>query len=118
MKSVPSLISVGASALCLALGIWLYVLSGSNQSLQREAQKQQQELQNQQQAFQLKQQQFQIQQEQINAAVNINQNQYPQVLQAIANASVKSDKLKTLLTKRGFTVKDDSKNASTPAPGQ
>jgi hypothetical protein len=122
MKSLPFVISTVASALSLLLGLWLFFLGGTNQSLQNELQKLQQEVQTQQQILQVKQQQFQVQQEQINAAQQISQQVGPALLRDMAVASIKNDKIKKILTSHGYNVelKDEPKDgkpaAAAPAP--
>ncbi len=123
MKSLPFVISTGASALSLLLGLWLFFLGGTNQGLQNDLQKLQQEVQNQQQILQVKQQQFQLQQQQIDAAQQISQQVGPALLRDMAVASIKNDKIKKILTSHGYNVelKDEPKDgkpagAATPAP--
>jgi hypothetical protein len=118
MKSLPFVIATGASALSLLLGIWLFFLGGTNQSLQNDLQKLQQEVQSQQQILQVKQQTFQAQQEQINTAQQISQQVGPALLRDMAVASIKNDKIKKILTSHGYNVelKDEEKGAKAPAP--
>ena len=122
MKSLPFVISTGASALSLLLGLWLFILGGTNQGLQNDLQKLQQEVQNQQGVLQVKQQQFQVQQQQIDAAQQISQQVGPALLRDMAVASIKNDKIKKILTSHGYNVeqKDEPKDgkpaAATPAP--
>jgi hypothetical protein len=94
-------ISVAASALSLLLGIILFAVGNSNQSLQAEIQKQQAEIQK--------------QQEQINTGNQISQQVGPNLLRDMAVSSVKNDKMKALLNKHGYNV-NVQPNAS-PAPG-
>jgi hypothetical protein len=116
MKNVSSLISTGTAALCLLLGIWLFVLGGKSQGLQSELQKLQQEVQNQQQILQTKQQQLQLQQEQINAGNTISQQVGPALLQDMASLSLKNEKLKNLLAKHGYNVEVKADKSKTEAP--
>jgi hypothetical protein len=121
MKSLPFLVSTGASAISLILGIWLFALGGTNQSLQNELQKKQQDAQTQQQVLQTKQQQYQVQQEQINQGNQISQQVGPAVLRDMAERSIKNDKIKKILSSHGYNVelKDEAKApgaAATPAP--
>jgi|GEM_PF-1232924 len=111
MKSLPFLIATGASALSLLLGVWLFFLSGTNQSLSGTLQQRQQEVQTQQQALAIKQQTLQAQQEQINAGNQISQQVGPALLRDMAAASIKNDKIKKILTTHGYTVevKDEPK---------
>lgn len=117
MKSLPFLISTGASAISLILGIWLFFLSTTTQGLQGALQSQQQEAQNQQQALQTKQQQFQVQQQQIDAGNQISQQVGPALLRDMAVASIKNDKIKKILTSHGYNVelKDEPKDGKAPA---
>jgi hypothetical protein len=118
MKSLPFLISTGAAAVSLLLGVWLFFLGGTNQGLQNDLQKLQQEVQNQQQVLQTKQQTFQVQQEQINAGSQISQQVGPALLRDLAVASIKNDKIKKILTSHGYNVelKEDAKDAKPAAP--
>lgn len=121
MKTLPFVLSTAAAAVCLALGIWLFVLGGNSQGLQGELQKLQQEVQNQQQLLQAKQQQLQAQQEQINAGNTISQQVGPALLRDMAAASLKNEKMKAVLSKHGYNVEVKADNAitdpaSTPAP--
>jgi hypothetical protein len=92
-------ISVAASGLCLLLSIIIFAVGNSNQSLQVEVQKQQQELQK--------------QQEQINTGNQISQQVGPNLLRDMAVASLKNEKMKSLLGKHGYNVQQQA----TPAPG-
>ena len=118
MKSLPFIVATGASAVSLLLGIWLFVLGGTNQSLQDDLQKRQQEVQSQQQILQVKQQTFQVQQQQIDAGNQISQQVGPAVLREMAVASIKNDKIKKILTSHGYNVelKDEAKDGKAPAP--
>ncbi|MGB8170637.1 MAG: hypothetical protein WCF18_24245 [Chthoniobacteraceae bacterium] len=118
MKSLPFIIATGASALSLLLGIWLFVLSGTNQGLQNQLQKLQQDVQSQQQTLQVKQQAFQAQQEQINTAQQISQQVGPALLRDMAVASIKNDKIKKILTSHGYNVelKDEGKDGKPASP--
>jgi hypothetical protein len=116
MKSLPFVIATGASAISLLLGIYLFVIGGTNQSLQNDLQKLQQEVQEKQQVLAVKQQQLQQQQEQINIANNISQQVGPALLRDMAVASIKNDKIKKILTTHGYNVelKDEAKKAEVP----
>ena len=116
MKSVTFLLSTIASGLCLVLGIWLFFVSSSNQSLQGDLQKLQQEMQDQQQLVQGKQQQYQVQQGQISEGNAISQQVGPALLRDMAALSVKNEKMKTLLAKHGYNVEVKAEEGtSTPA---
>ncbi|MEA3207308.1 MAG: hypothetical protein QOE70_365 [Chthoniobacter sp.] len=119
MKSLPFYVSTGASALCLLLGIWLFVLGLSNQGLQSNLQQLQQEVQNQQQILQVKQQQVQAQQEQINAGNTISQQVGPALLREMGVASIKNEKMKKVLAKHGYNVElkpEEGKEAPRATP--
>ncbi|HEX8297252.1 MAG TPA: hypothetical protein VF593_13190 [Chthoniobacteraceae bacterium] len=119
MKTLPFILSISASALCLVLGIWLFILGRGNLQQQGDLQKLQQEAQAQQQVLQTKQQQAQAQQEQINAGTTISQQVGPALLRDMAVASTKNEKMKSLLTKHGYNVElkpDAAAPGSTPAP--
>lgn len=115
MKSLPFLIATGASAVSLLLGVWLFFLGNTNQSLQSDIQKLQQEVQSQQGVLQVKQQQLQVQQEQINTANTISQQVGPALLRDMAVVSIKNDKIKKILSSHGYTV--EQKDEKAPAPG-
>ncbi len=104
MKTAPFLISTGTAALCLLLGIWLFVLGGRSQGLQTELQKLQQEVQAQQQSLQTQQQQLQVQKARIDRGNTISQQVGPALLQDMATLSLKNEKLKNLLAKHGYNV--------------
>jgi len=117
MKSLPFLIATGASALSLLLGVWLFFLSGTNQSLSSVLQQRQQEVQTQQQALSVKQQTLQAQQEQITAGNTISQQVGPALLREMAVASIKNDKMKKILTKYGYNVEmTDEAKPGAPVP--
>ena len=97
---IPFYISVGASALCLILSIVVFAVGLSNQTLQDEVQKQQQA--------------FQAQQAEIDNAGRISQTFEQGVLKDMANASLKNEKMKALLSKYGYNVQVAPGN--TPAP--
>lgn len=107
------LISTGASAICLLLGIWLFGIGVGNQGLQSDLQKLQQDVQNHQQVLQTKQQQLQVQQEQINAGNTISQQVGPALLREMAIVSAKDDKMKKLLKNHGYEIKDEAKKEDT-----
>ncbi len=118
MKSLPFLVATGASAISLLLGVWLFFLSSSNQSLSGTLQLRQQEVQTQQQSLAVKQQTLQAQQEQINAGNTISQQVGPALLRDMAVASIKNDKIKKILTSHGYNIemKDDAKAGAPAAP--
>lgn len=99
---IPFYISVSASALCLVLSVIIFAVSNSNHSLQTQVQKQQQALQ--------------VQQDEINAGNQISQQLGPNLLRDMAAASVKNEKMKTLLAKHGYNVQVKEPAPGTPAP--
>ena len=90
-------ISVAASALCLLLSIVLFWEGGVNQGLQNDVQAQQVKLEQQQQ--------------EINKGQQIQQQVGPNLLNDMGVVAAKDEKMKLLLAKYGFMLKD------TPAPG-
>jgi hypothetical protein len=91
-------ISTAASALALVLSIVLFIVGGTNQTLQADVQAQQTVLQQ--------------QQEEINRGNSISQQVGPALLRDMAVASTKNEKMKALLAANGYQV-----NVATPAPG-
>jgi len=118
MRSISSIVSTVAAALCLVLGIWLYFLSSSNRSLQSDLQQVQQEAQSQQRVLQGQQQKLQTQQEQINAGNTISQQVGPALLRDMAVVSTKNDKMKELLARHGYSVEQKAEDSTAATPPQ
>ncbi len=114
----PSVLSTAIAAICLALSVWLYGASASNQSLQTELQKKQTEMQTQQQQMQLQAAQLQEQQASINQGMKLAQEIGPSVLKDLGALAVqnKNEKIRKLLSKYGLSIQENAEGAS-PAPG-
>ena len=96
--------SVAASALSLVLSVVLFAVGLSNQGLQTEVQKKQDELRK--------------QQAEIEKGAQIARNVGPNLLQDMAKASVKNEKMRELLKKNGYDLKMPASPApASPAPG-
>lgn len=103
---ISFLVSVATAALSLVLAIIVLIVGFTNHSLQTEIQGQQKEIQKQQA-------EIQKQQEEINKGNSISQQVGPNLLRDMAVASLKNEKMKTLLGKHGYNVQQQA----TPAPG-
>jgi type III secretory pathway component EscV len=117
----PAILSTALAAICLALSVWLFFASASNQSLQAEMQRKQTEMQTQQQQMQLQVQQLQEQQATINQGMQLAQQIGPNVLRDLGAMAVqnKNEKIRTLLSKYGLSIQENAEGAAaggSPAP--
>ncbi len=109
--TLPSLLSVVASAIALVLSSVMFVQGGSNSALQTELQKRTQDIQSQQQEIQLQQQQAQILQQKVDTATKLARDLGPQVIGSLKIVAIRSNsaKIHALLAKHNVQTTDAEK---------
>lgn len=109
--TLPSLLSIGSSALALVLSGVMFVQGGSNSALQTELQKRTQDIQAQQQEIQLQQQQAQVLQQKVDTARKLAEQLGPQVIGSLKIVAIRSNsaKIHALLAKHNVVTTDPEK---------